>query len=389
MSNIWSENKYINIIINVLIYLMSMNVFHYGQFILPIICLILLYENKFKFIVLNWRAFIILCLFGVSFFIFSYKLGFYSAMGFCLPMAYYIGSNIKTKKEESIKNVIYIIMFGMITHYLLNFVYELIKFGWHTAIVKSTRYDIWIQGPFVSTGTATNAVIMLSIIYYLVGKENNRNYKIMSLILLIPTIFYTFVLRRRTQLALIFIVFIISAIFDKLINKKKLKDLKEVKKILFAIAVILAIFVFIYAIDLPGFRLYFEVNSISALSNKETAGSGRIDILLNGLQYLPKYLFGGQNISSVIGNPFHDLLLNIYDYAGIVPTILMIVYLILCIKNLINIYKNKKISNEFKLLVIEIILGYTIMFFMEPLMTGSSIFLICGILIQTIFESLI
>ncbi|MBQ2582778.1 MAG: hypothetical protein II577_02635, partial [Erysipelotrichaceae bacterium] len=95
MERIWSENKVINLAVNVLLFLIGINFLHYGQLILPVICLLLFIDNKLQFKVNSPMTFIVLCLFAISFYAFSYKMGFYSVMGFTLPMAYYIGSNIK------------------------------------------------------------------------------------------------------------------------------------------------------------------------------------------------------------------------------------------------------------------------------------------------------
>ena len=69
-------------------------------------------------------TFIVLCLFAVSFYAFSYKMGFYSVMGFTLPMAYYIGSNIKDPSEENIKKIIYLFAISMGIHVILNSIIE-------------------------------------------------------------------------------------------------------------------------------------------------------------------------------------------------------------------------------------------------------------------------
>ena len=103
MDNIWSDNKYINLCINILLFMLGINFLHYGQLILPIICFLLFVDNKLKFKVNNPITFVVLCLFGISFYAFSYKLGFYSVMGFTCPMAYYIGSNMKHPSEDNIK----------------------------------------------------------------------------------------------------------------------------------------------------------------------------------------------------------------------------------------------------------------------------------------------
>lgn len=388
MINVWSNKKSINIVISILVYLMAINFLHYGQLLLPIICLIMFIDNKAKFYVHDIKIFIVLCLFAVSFCAFSYQLGFYCVMGFTLPMAYYIGSNIKEKSENGFKKALSIIILGMISHYLLNLIYEFILFGFHRTMVKSTRYDIWLQGPFVSTGTATNSVLLLSLLYYLLFKEKNKNNKVIGLILFVPTLFYTIILRRRTQIGIFAIVFVVSLIVDLLINKNK-ESKKIIKKVLLSVLMIIICFCLAYFYNLFGFKRYIDVNSIIAFSIKDGLNSGRFEILQKGIKYLPKYLWGGQIISTIIGNPFHDLLLNIYDYAGIVTMLLMFLYIILAGKNIYRIIKSQKNSIDFKLLVIEITLGYIIMFFLEPLMTGSSLFLIVGILIEACLELLL
>ena len=125
MTNIWSNNKYIEILINIMLFLLGINFMHLGQLFLPLICLLLFIDRKFKFKVNNIKIFIILCLFSISFFIFSYKLGFYAVMGFTLPMAYYIGSNMNEVSQKNVKYVIYILALSMATYLLLNFAFEL------------------------------------------------------------------------------------------------------------------------------------------------------------------------------------------------------------------------------------------------------------------------
>lgn len=388
MSNIWSKNKYVEIVIDILVYLMSMNFLHYGQLILPIICLIIFINRKCKFYVKNTKVFIVLCLFGISFFVFSYYLGFYSIMGFCFPLAYYIGSNIIEVNEEKIKKVIYLIIFGMVTHYILNFTYELIRFGWYKTITKATRYDVWLQNEFVPTGTATNSVLILSLSYYLFVYENNIRIKITNIILLVLSIAYTIILRRRLQIAILVIIFTISIIIDCWILKNT-KNLKKLKKICLTIVYTSIIFLLLYCFNLFNFRRWLNVNSIFAYVRNNGINNGRLSILLKGIKYLPEYLFGGKNISNIVGMPFHDLLLDIYDYAGVFSTLIMIAYLALVAKNSIRLIKSNRITNSFKLLIIEIYIGYIIMFLLEPLMTGSSLFLIVGILIEACVELLI
>lgn len=95
---------------------------------------------------------------------------------------------------------------------------------------------------------------------------------------------------------------------------------------------------------------------------------------------MPLYLWGGQNISGILEIQIHDLWLDIYDYAGIVPFILMIVFTIFEAISFIKLLLNKKINNNFKLLLIGVYTSCLLQAMLEPLMTGASIFLICMIL---------
>ncbi|MBR4422507.1 MAG: hypothetical protein IKS69_08235, partial [Erysipelotrichaceae bacterium] len=123
MNRIWSDNKYIDIIINVLLFLTGINFLHYGQLILPIICFILFIDRKLVFKVNSPLTFIVLCLFAVSFYAFSKK-DFYCVMGFTCPMAYYIGSNILYPTEKNLKKIIYLLALSMGFHVILSAIYE-------------------------------------------------------------------------------------------------------------------------------------------------------------------------------------------------------------------------------------------------------------------------
>ena len=117
------ENKKNDVAIQIMIFCIAMNIFHLGQFLLPVICLLLWVNDKYKIKIKNMKIFILLCAFSIFFFIFSFKLGFYSVMGFCLPMAYYIGGRLN-KSADNIKKLIYLIALGMGAHVLLNMAYD-------------------------------------------------------------------------------------------------------------------------------------------------------------------------------------------------------------------------------------------------------------------------
>lgn len=382
----WSNKKEINIVINVLLFLLAINLFHYGQFILPIICLILFIDNKFKINVGNIKIFILLCFFGLTFFIFSYKLGFYSVMGLCLPMAYYIGSNIKDPTEKNIKTIIYIISFAMASHVVLNFIYELSIDG-ISYINSYTHYDIWLQSKIKETLTAVNYMFIIGCAYYLAVYEKEKRDKIVGLSLLVVLFIYNIGLGRRTPVLMIVLAVIISLILDVFIVNKN-KKAKAIGVLLAIVFIPILLVVIIYLFNLFGLKEWLSHLKVVDKFLWMGLKSERLELFVNAVKLMPNHIWGGQEISNSVGIYIHDLWMDTYDYAGIVPYVLLIIYSIIYLINMIKIYMNKEINNEYKLLFIVLFIVITIQMFLDPIMSGSSIFLICTVLIGACFERL-
>lgn len=387
MNNIWSENKYINIVINILIFLLGINIMHYGQLLLPLICLLLFINNKFRFKVNNIKIFIVLCLFSISFFAFSYKLGFYSVMGFTLPMAYYIGSNMYKPDEKKVKFVIYIIAFGMASYFILNMIYEYSRFGLFGLFYKVNRYDIWTKSSIKSTTISMYSILLLSTVPYAIFLEHNKKWKIFHIFVVVVALIYCSILGKRTPILLTAIVFFFSFVLEAICFKNK-SNLRKVLKVILIIATLVLIAILLVYFDVFNIMDRISDNNIIKTFLYKGLNADRFIIFIWGFKYIPKYLWGGQYISNLIGYPFHDLLFDIYDYAGIIPFVLMSLQCIHCIEIMFRTFVNKNISNDNKLLYLCVMLSISIMMFMEPIMTGCSIFLICSTIIFAAVESL-
>ena len=403
MNSMWSDRKYVNIIINVLLFLTGINFLHYGQLILPVICLILFIDNKFRIKVNDLKVFILLCLFAIAFFAFSYQMGFYSVMGFCLPMAYYIGSNIRNDDQKNIKKLIYIIAFGMACHMVCNFLLEILF--WHDRLYylfgKVTHYDIWLfdvippaersqdGGLFSSilftrvktTGTSLNYIMLAAISYYLFKYETDKKTKYIGIILFILSTIYCLALGRRTSFIVLAISLLLSFFLDntgkeKHINKKTIQALLMFS-LFVAIIIVLAVFnVFGLRDLLMKFAIFNKIINQGFKTN-------RLEILFKSIAVAPKYLFGGRKMSAEVGDFVHDLWGDIYDYAGIIPYILMLVYSFNLLKDMIALYRNPNVEKEYRILYSVWFVCCAVIMFIEPVMTGASLFLICVILIAT------
>ena len=373
--------------IDILLFLVAINFFHYGQLLLPIICLILFLDNKLKFKVNNLKTFILLCLFGITFFVFSYKLGFFSVMGFCLPMAYYIGSNIKNPNEENIKKIIYIFAFGMITHVLLNMGYTYVVLG-NDMLTTQGHYDIWLGTKVADTATAVNYVFIIGMIYYSIFYEKCKTLKLITALLFIVALIYDMFLGRRTPILMFILSFGLVMIIDFVFFHVSKKNIIKILVLFITVVVLACLLLYVYCkcLDTRG-RMLVNYSALINKFKKEGLSSGRLEVFIESIKLAPSYLWGGQKISEIINIRPHDLLMDIYDYAGIIPFILMFIYLI----NIINVFrkalKKKEFTNEIKVLVISLFLTITMQFCLEPIMTGSSNFLMIVIIFAAVIEN--
>lgn len=382
MNNIFSKNKYIDIVIKVLLFMMAVNVFHYGQLILPVICLIIFIDNRLKFKVNNPYVFILLCLFAVSFYAFSYKLGFYSVMGFCCPMAYYIGSNLRKNDSESIKEILYIFALGMALHIVMNVFYELSIRGWEKLLNSSAHYDVWTRDKMSSTVTATNLMYLIGCSYYLIFYERSKLIKIISGILFVISMAYCLIIGRRTSVLAFIMIFVLSIIFEKIHNPDNRNINKRFFMFIGAVLLLSAVFIVMFILNKNGVKTIFDNVYIVDKFKQSIFDENRIAIYKNAISLLPNYLWGGQHISNAIGIQIHELWLDVYDYAGIVPYLLLLAYTYFYVRDIYKVYK-KDIKVEYKVLFLAVYLIIAVQMFLEPAMTGISLFVMISIIYGT------
>ena len=387
MQKIWSDNRYIELMINMLLFLTGINFLHYGQLILPIICFILFVDNKLKFKVNNPKIFILLCLFAISFYAFSYQLGFYSVMGFCMPMAYYIGSNMKYSNAENIKRVVLLLAIAMALHIFLNVIYEIASRGLDRTINSSSHYDIFTRDKMSTTITAINLVYLICSFYYLLFEENNKLIKYSSLFIFFIDLAYCLIIGRRTTLFLFVICLAFSFIYNGYLNNDLKGYLKKGLSLSFSVILVLLILVGI--ICLIDAEALFDADGLYLIEKLKSGlfDESRISIFFAAIKLLPYHLWGGQEISKILGVQIHELWLDVYDYAGIVTYILLLIYTYFFIRNIIRVFK-MKMENKYKVLFMCLYLAIVIQMFLEPMMTGASLFLLISVIYNTLLEGL-
>lgn len=372
-----------DIFIEICILLLAMYFMHLSQFILPFMCLAFFVKSKFRIKIRNWFVFIVLCLFGTSFFAFSYKLGFYSVMGLCLPMAYYVGQNISDNTSISFKEVVYLVTFGMCIHVLLNFGYDLFMYGSEFYAHRS-HYDIWTKDIIKTTTTAVNYVIPTSCLYYIVFREKDKPLKYTFVVMYIIMMVYNIFLGRRTPLLMCGLVMGFGLLFNAF-EKKSYKLLFGVFGTVLFIAAVIGLLVIT---NFNGFAdMFFSLHIVSKFVVFGLDG-GRLNIFLDALKYMPQYPWGGQYISGLLEIQIHDLWTDIYDFAGVIPYVLSIVYFVMNFVLMYGVMRNSRLSKDTKVLALFVFVCCMMEMFLEPVMTGSSVFLICFVLMFSVLDVL-
>ena len=333
------------------------------------------------------KTFIILCLFGVSFYAFSYQLGFYSVMGFTLPMAYYIGSNIRHPDEESIKKIIYLFAISMAFHVILNAVTELYLHGVRGFFSSSTHYDVWTRQKIANTQTAVNADILIGSIYYLLFHEKNRKWKFFCLFVFVLNMFYLLVIGRRTPVILLFLAMILAFFYEtfvlKSVSEKRRKQFVSV--LLLGFGCIVGV-ILIYSLDLFHLRAVLDEYHIIQKFKQGLFNDERFRLYFGSFKLMPKYPFGGQKISAELGEQIHDLWIDVYDYAGAVTCLLIILYSILSASVILRLYRDRSVSNDLKVFCFGVFVCIVTQMFVEPIMTGSSLFMLITVITVAVIE---
>ena len=389
MNRIWSDNKYLDLLIDILIFLTGINFLHYGQLILPVICFLLFIDRKLVFHVHDPLVFIVLCLFAVSFYAFSDK-NFYAVMGFTCPMAYYIGSNMLHRNGDNVKKVIYLLALSMGLHIILSGIYEFIVHGSHGFFHSGTHYDIWTREKMSSTATSLNIDLLTGCLYFLFFHEKDKKIRFLSFLVFVLAMFYLIVIGRRTPFFMLGIAFALSFVYEMFILKSGSPRLRKNFLLLTGLLVLLiGGLVLFYSLDLFGCRAVLDNYYIIQKFSQRLFSDKRIELYRGALKLMPQHLWGHQEISAILGGQVHDFWMDIYDYAGIVSYLLMMAYSLLFVRDVFRFYFCKGISDSFKTLMTGMLPCVVIQLLLEPVMTGASLFLLVGIIIHGLMEGLL
>ena len=188
---------------------------------------------------------------------------------------------------------------------------------------------------------------------------------------------------------MLLIVFAFSYLYEVFIEKRISEKVKKsFIRITIFTSIILISLILIYSLNLFNSQYIFNGYHIVQKFTKGFINDQRFELYFGSFPLMPRYLFGGQHISAILGEQVHDLWIDIYDYAGVITWFIMIIFSLFYAKSIIDVYKQKTINYNLRLLMIGVYICIVLQMFVEPIMTGASLFLIVSIIIGALLERL-
>lgn len=389
-------------IIYLLLFLFSLNIFNQSSLILAaVFVFVVLYDRGKLCILPNDNVFFTLMLFSITFFIFSLQSGFnagISAIG--CPMAYYIGIRLQNEQmekscgEEQLRFLTLLLVAGMTCHAVVNFIYELIRFGGINS--GATHYDFFSFGVQTSaTGAATYLTLFAGIVFYLIIFGDSTPKLIIGLLCIAVAFAYDVILGGRTFFALTGVSFVLSMITFICGQKDTAKRIKAVGRIAFIILVLVIVAMVVYIkygdTIIKMFQSTYLFHRISYANQSQSQNlfsffksSDRGSVRNQYIALMFDYPWGGRKILGKVGLYAHELWLDIFDSAGIIPFILIWIVTFQITSGNIRYILNKEVPIKNRVMIVGITTSITIQFFFEPVLTGCrallfSYFLICGL----------
>ena len=120
---------------------------------------------------------------------------------------------------------------------------------------------------------------------------------------------------------------------------------------------------------------YYEADKIGQ--------DARVNLKLQYVRHFFSSIFGGNQISKGLGiGSSHELWLDIYDDAGLVSYVCLMIYTFLSIKTVFRIIRMKDVETPFKVGLIEYQVVMLLQFFIEPIFLGAPLLFAAYIMID-------
>lgn len=295
----------------------------------------------------------------------------------CCLVAFYIGSNLNCKKEDSLKRLLLFLAFSFALYPVINFFFELTQFGFSFSFLNSvTHYDVWSKEDSAVTLIVSNACLLASLFGFFIFYCKKKKLVVLGLLIIGVVAFYDLILGGRTFLFIILIMLFFEAMLVILSTKK---GLKKVIKRLLVLSLILSLVVVFLVMMFDDFKsaflAFFEnthfFSRFGETGSSELLKTSRWNIRNEYLSLFWDNPFGGRAIFKRVGMLPHELWLDVYDISGIFSWVPFMLYFVASVVHIVKFCLNRGVDKETKNILICCFVGLLMQFAVEPIFSGN------------------
>lgn len=282
----------------------------------------------------------------------------------------------KWKKDDIIVFFYYLMFFfalGNVTHMVANMLITDID-----AINLGKRYinDIWTNNTapatiFIGWGSSIAPIFL----YSYEKRRQNLLLFLLSLIMLIVSIIFSFILATRMMLVN-FMVIILVFFLTKLLWKEISINFKLILRY-FAVFFSMMLFFMFSSRSIGKVKHYIMNTNLTARLSGDSMSffdsNGRVEVTRYLIEHFTESVWGGSYFTKQYGLQQHNMVFQMYDLYGIVAFLMLLIILIIAIRYTLTIYKSKNISNAEKRFILLTVLSLMIYSLEEPLLTSNFI----------------
>lgn len=348
--------------------------------------LILLFSRNFK-ISIN-RTFILVIFFSISFFSLQSFLeyGFLRSFAYSLTIIimYLCGYNwidvyqSSNETSQCVKYTIKIIYIGIALYVLMCVVYTYLT-GNVLSVFNRDPKIFWDGSEGNSTHFSSISAVPLAASAYFSMSENKKE-RFFNISVFLCTLLCNLLMSNRISV-------IFAGIFILLALYLKYKDslLKTKTKIIMLIVALLTLCAITYSFNL--FNIQSRIMSLPMIKrtvalNQQGYKDPRLERQLYVLKNFTKHMFGGGYFNYEIGE-VHNVWLDVYDYAGIIPFIFFVALTISILVKMFKVLNISKYDETIKILLM-VLFAYLLSFVEEPVIRSCESYMVlfffcCGL----------
>ena len=352
-----------------------LNLFYYWIFIAFVFFLMFWRSDKVRINLDFLLLFLMSC--GIAAFSKTYQLQLTTIAGqFIYPICYLIGRNLSqtqsnthdefeyTVRQKRLIRYFVIISAGMFAHLMVNMVFN---FG--SSVFRNTL-DFWSGEVMSATGQAALACYPLGIIPVVFLIKTKPIHKAFALFAFCVIMVYNLMLAGRTILVMAGVVFFLTFLYAMVQTGK----ISLLFKMLFLVSGLVALLIVAYQSNVFGFRDYIQETNLYErmflMSNEVAYGdTSRLDLKIMHLQNMGNNLLGGANSRIRFGYA-HDLLLDMYDEAGIVPFVFALIFMTSAVYKWVRCLASKRLQDSTKMFIVSLYTALFLEFCLEPIIIG-------------------